>query len=62
MCIVEKNILKGNKKYTVSSFEYQFVLYFFLLKCFHGHFCQTSVFENHKGNSFVVIHYGVLSP
>ena len=36
--------------------------YFFSLKCFHGHLCQTSFFENHKGNTFVVIHYGVMSP
>ena len=53
------SILKGNKKYTVSSFEYRLMLYFYLLKCFYGHFCQMFVFENHKGNSFAVINYGL---
>ena len=43
-------------------FEYRLILYFFRLNIFIGHFCQTVVFKNHKGNSFAVINYGVMSP
>ena len=51
----------------IKSIQFEFCIptrvVFFSLKCFHGfHFCQTSAFENHKGNSFAVIHYGVMSP
>ena len=43
----------------VYSFEFWIParLVLFSLKCFHVHFCQTSVSENHKGNYFAVINY-----
>ena len=44
-------ILKGNNKYTVSSFEYQLVLYFFV-KMFPWSFLSNVCFCSHKLGSY----------
>ena len=50
-----QNLYKGDKNVYSFKFWVSARVVLLSLKRFHGHFCQTPVFENHKGNSFAVI-------